>query len=529
MWVLAPALAAIVLAVITRQVLPSLAIGILVGAFMMLPCSSAEERFGDSYALLSGIRLAVETYVIGAMADADHIKVILFSLIIGSMVGVVAANGGTQAMVKAVIGWASSPKRVQLTGWLAGLVVFFDDYANTMIVGPTMRPICDRMGISRAKLAYIVDSTAAPVASIALIGTWVGSEVGFIQSGFDNLQATGTPAFLDGVNAASAFFYSIPYRFYPILAIVLVALIALTGRDFGPMKRRERHAAESARSQTDADQVDGDARRWWLAGLPIGVLVCMTMAIIYATGRAGISPGQPHTLKSIISNADAYNSILYGAILAAVVAVAVTLLTRACKVKDTVEAGIEGMTRMFPAMVVLVLAWALSKVSQDLHLGHVATQFLKQQDFAPQWLPLSIFISAAVVSFAMGSSWGTMGILCPVAVTVAAQLGTQLDPAQAIDIFYASVGSVLAGAVFGDHCSPISDTTVLSSVATECTLEEHVWTQLPYALTAAVVGIVAGNMFCAWYHQPYWLGLLMGTAALVVVVFVVGRRVAQPS
>jgi Na+/H+ antiporter NhaC len=218
-WVLAPAVSAILLAILTRQVVPSLFLGVLVASFMMWRTQAAADA-GVAAAVVGTMRQAVEVYLVEAAADPDHVKVMLFTLIIGGMVGVVGQSGGTAALVGLIARRASSPRHGQLTAWAAGLVVFFDDYANTMIVGPTMQPICDRLRISRAKLAYIVDSTAAPVASIALVGTWVGAELDFIREGLNAVAAAGTPEFLAGVNAWQAFVRSIPYRFYAVLAIV---------------------------------------------------------------------------------------------------------------------------------------------------------------------------------------------------------------------------------------------------------------------------------------------------------------------
>ncbi|HUU96188.1 MAG TPA: Na+/H+ antiporter NhaC family protein, partial [Phycisphaerae bacterium] len=187
-WVLVPPIATIILAIALRQVIPALSIGVLVAAFMLVPCLAPQDAYGGG--VIGGLRLAIETYLVNALTDTDHIKIIVFTFSIGGMIGIIAANGGTGAVVNAVARWASNRRRGQITTWLAGLVVFFDDYANAMIVGPSMRPICDRLRISRAKLAYIVDSTAAPVSSIVPIGTWVGAEIGFIRDGLDQLKNT---------------------------------------------------------------------------------------------------------------------------------------------------------------------------------------------------------------------------------------------------------------------------------------------------------------------------------------------------
>ncbi|MEE9211852.1 MAG: Na+/H+ antiporter NhaC family protein, partial [Phycisphaeraceae bacterium] len=570
LWVLIPALVAIVLAVVTRQVIPSLIVGILAGAFMITPHLSGPGGYKESFFGWRPIRVAVETYLIGqptnepavdestgldtnktyvagvyddegtprealgALRNVNHLDVILFTLLIGAMIGVVAANGGTHSMVQSVSGWASNPRRGQVMGGLAGLVVFFDDYANAMIVGPTMRPIFDKLKVSRQKLAYIVDSTAAPVSSLALIGTWIGAEIGFIQQGLDQI-GTAEASFLGGVGAYQVFLYSIPYRFYALFALLMVFLIAYTGRDFGPMKRSERRAALEPNAQTAAPQAGALlSGKWWYAGAPILVLVGLTLAVLFWTGWSGVDRvkfdqvGIGEKLGEVLHNADAYGSILYGAIGAVTVAFLLSVIVRALTIQKTVEACMDGMARIFPAVIILGLAWTLSQVMQDLQLGSVARHYLGPEgiQFDPTFLPLAIFIASALVSFSTGTSWGTMGILCPVAVTVAAGLVGDLPPDQAAPLFYASVGSVLAGAVFGDHCSPISDTTVLSALASGCSLESHVWTQIPYAVVAAVVGMACGDVLCSHYHQPWYVGLLAGTVLLIIIVFAVGRKTA---
>jgi Na+/H+ antiporter NhaC len=548
-WVLLPALLTIILAILTRQVVPALVVGVTIASYMLLPCLADANTYAQSGKLVGGFRLAAEHYVLGAIADDNHIKIMVFTLVIGFMVGVIGRNGGTRGMVRLVAGKSSSPRRCALTAWLAGLFVFFDDYANSMIVGPTMQPVFDRVKLSRAKLAYIVDSTAAPVASLALIGTWVGAEIGYIQDGLDAVAAKGA-ALLDSqgnvITGMQAFLGSIPYRFYPILALFLVFLIALTGRDFGPMKRSERKILSKIDPDPSAESSETASKRatatWWLGLAPVFLLVVSTIWVLVATGlsaegtataMSAVAPDGSSTWAAhswweragtVVSNADSYIAIFYGAVFSAIAAVLLTMISRVCSVRDAVDAGLEGMSRMFPAVVILILAWSLSAVLQDLKLGEVAVTQLRSLDFQAMWLPLAVFICAAIVSFATGTSWGTMGILCPLTVMIAVELAVELEPARALGIFYASVGSVLAGAVFGDHCSPISDTTVLSSIASGCRHEEHVWTQIPYALVAAIAAMGLGDVACSVYGQPWYYGLGAGALFLLLVVFVLGRR-----
>ena len=525
-YVLIPPLVTIVLAIGLRQVIPALSVGVLVAAFMYLPCAPASENFGGG--VIGGLRLAVETYFIGAISDRDHVTIIVFTMMIGGTVGIIAANGGTRAAVDRVARWASTRERGQLATWFAGLVVFIDDYANAMIVGPAMRPVCDRLRISRAKLSYIVDSTAAPVSSIALIGTWVGMEIGYIGDGMEGL--TNPPAFLSDVTAYKAFLASIPYRFYPILALVLVFLVGWLGRDFGPMLRAEREAGNRNADDGAATEAEGPAGRAWYAVLPVTVLVVVTLILLGVTGwyeqsKEFIENSDWWTItQAVISDASSNTALLYGSLTGLLLAGAIALGTRTLNLTQTVDAALEAVQRMMPTFAVLVLAWSLSAGMKSLRLGYVATELLQSHGFDATWLPLLVFVSSCIVSFATGTSWGTIGILCPATVTIASSMLADLPTDQAQPLFYAAVGSVLSGSVFGDHCSPISDTTVLSSLASSCSLEQHVWTQIPYALTACLVSVACGDVFCRYYGQPAWLGLVLGTILLGVIVLAIGRK-----
>jgi Na+/H+ antiporter NhaC len=299
------------------------------------------------------------------------------------------------------------------------------------------------------------------------------------------------------------------------------------------MRRAESAALSGADPnirRRDAEDSDTLATSGWLAAIPILVLVGVTVAVMYQTGAAKVDPvvgadgDYLATLRDILKEADTYSGILYGAIASLTVALLLTFISRACSIRDAMDGALDGMSRMFPAIVVLVLAWSLSSVSQDLKMGQVATRYLTEWNLPAEWLPLVVFAIAAIVSFATGSSWTTMGILTPVVVEVAARLAGAGPEADAINLFYAAVGSVLAGSIFGDHCSPISDTTVLSSVATGCRVEDHVWTQMPYALVVAIVGMGAGNYYCMHYDQPPWVGLAIGAGALLFIVLLIGRN-----
>jgi Na+/H+ antiporter NhaC len=523
-WVFLPPLFTIFLAIALRQVIPAMFIGIVIAAYMAVyPAATGISDF-----LVKGASLVVDDYFIGTITSRGNATVVTFSFLIAGMSGIIVANGGTAAAVNKVARWASSRARGQLTTWFAGLLVFFDDYSNAMIIGPTMRPVTDRLKISREKLAYIVDSTAAPIASIALIGSWIGVELRAIEDGLAHLAESGGSELVT-MSAYQIFLASIPYRFYPILALVMVALVAITNRDFGPMKKAEREAAGRTVDSDDAAPVVHPRGRSWLAVIPILVLIGCTFGMLVATGLSGLENVSADAnfwnekLPAIAQATQSSRSILYGAFASVIAAMLVTLLGRALSFAQTTKVLMDSMAHIMPTIAVLISAWAIGSSMKALEIGPVAKDMLIAADFPVVWLPLAIFVTACIVSFSTGTSYGTMGLLCPSAVVIAAGLLDDVDQAQALPLFYGSVGAVLAGAVFGDHCSPISDTTVLSSVASDCPLERHVWTQIPYALVTAFAGMLCGDVLCHVYGWPVWSGLGCGAVLLLLWLLVVGR------
>lgn len=550
---LTPAIIAILLAIFTRQVVLSLSIGIFAAAAIMLGSQ------GD-YNPIHWTTFAMNEYLFGVLAplekgggavDLEHIKILVFTLLIGAMIGVIEANGGTHAMVARVTRRVKTRRTGQLSASTAGLVVFFDDYANSMIIGPSMRPIFDRLRLSREKLAYIVDSTAAPVSSI-FIGTWLAAEVSYLETGFQAIEGV-RPAFLDGATATSAFWASIPYRTYALLAIVMVFIIAITGRDFGAMRKAESRAATGDdRDTADGAIADASGARWWLGAIPVLTLVGSVIGLLVWTGlvscRAdgielhwGSWQAATDAFQNVLKGADSYPALVYGALISVTVAIAISVYPGRVSLAKTMDGFVSGMCRIFAACIVLVLAWGISQGGKDLHLGEHARAFLQEQvargTFSVTFLPLAIFVTASIVSFSTGTSFGTMGIMCPAVIPIAAGVLGGLPADQALPLFYASVGAVLTGAVFGDHCSPISDTTVLSSIASECDLSAHVWTQMPYALTVAVVGLLSMDglnyALLRWapeFHASYYCGtswaygLALGTFLLLLIVLIFGRR-----
>jgi Na+/H+ antiporter NhaC len=518
---LLPPIVAIVLAVATRRVILSLLLGVFVGVW-----------------ILSGGRLdlavaaTLEDHLWPSLVDEDHLRVFAFTLLMGALVNVIHHSGQMQALVRALSPWARARRSGQLTTWLLGLVIFFDDYANTLLLGGTMRSLADRLKISREKLAYLVDSTAAPVAGLALVSTWIAGEIGFIREGFAELHLDG-PA----VDGFAVFIASIPYRFYVLWALTLVPLVALLGRDFGPMLAAERRAAqqpepESPRGCDDAGHPP-DARRrraWYDALISIAVLIGVTGWLLLQTGAARLAEDGMINAGWMqrFGHGDSYLALVYGSLAGLLTAAGWSRLRGHLSWPQIQQASIGGAQQMSTALAILWLAWALSAITEQQHLGTaVYLGSLLQDTISPTWLPTIIFVLSSLIAFATGTSWGTMAIVMPLAVRVACQVINLEDSSTVTSdpILMAAVGSVLAGAIFGDHCSPISDTTVLSSQASGCDLVAHVRTQLPYALLVGVVSILCGTLPVAC-GVSVWLLLPAGVVVLIVCLLILGRRVA---
>ena len=514
-----PPLTAILVALLIRSVLPALVLGLWLGAWALngLTVSGFFVGFLDGF----------DIYLTNAVADRDHVSIMLFTFMIAGMVGIISRNGGMRGVVELIIRGANTPKRGQVSVWTLGLLIFFDDYSNTLVVGNTSRSVTDRLKISREKLAYIVDSTAAPVATVALVTTWIGYQVGLIGDAMTRIPD------LD-LSPYGVFLNSILYSFYPFLAIFFVILVITTGRDFGPMLKAERRARETGQVVPDSSSTlgaDDEAALAMKEGLPpramnaIVPVVAMTLAImggLYVTGEG-------ETVSDVVGSANSYQALMWASIISVLVAVVMTLSQRLLSLDEVVDAWVSGARFTFLAMIILVLSWAMAEISSELHTADFLIASLG--DRLPMGvLPTMVFVLAAFTAFSTGSSWGAMGILLPLVLPLSwAVLGARdsADP-EHLYILYASVSCVLAGAVWGDHCSPISDTTVMSSLSAGCDHIEHVRTQMPYALLVGVASIVLGTLPVS-FGMPWWLGFLLGAGLLVVTLRWLGQVVDPPS
>ncbi len=514
-WVsLMPAFLAIAVALLLRNVVPALVLGLWLGSMALQEFSlpGAGKGLLDVFAV----------FIINALYDTDRVAIILFTMMIGGMVGIITRNGGMASIVRVVVSKAKTAVGGQVSVWLMGLMIFFDDYANTLVVGNTARPITDHLKISREKLAYIVDSTAAPVVCLFLITTWIGYQVSLIDQAKADIDA------LSGTTAYSLFLHSIPYSFYPILAIVFVLAVAITGRDMGPMYKAEVRArrgtvrperAEELPSM-DADKLEAKPdvpMRAVNAFLPI-------MVLVGALGAGVIITGEGETLTEIVGSANPYLSMMWASFVGALVAAAMSVGQKILSAHETVDAWYGGARATLFGMIVLVLAWSMSDITADLNAKGYLISILG--DTLPAALvPAVVFVLAAVTAFATGTSWGTMGILLPLVLplTWAVMSVGGVADASGMHIMHSSIACVLAGAVWGDHCSPISDTTVLSSIASGCDHIEHVRTQMPYALIVGTVAIAIGTI-PGGYGMPPWISLVVGAVLLVGVLRFFGRN-----
>ena len=519
-----PPVLTIAVALAFKRVVPALFLGIWMGAW-------AINDFGP-LALWTGLLDTYQEYVANALSNPDHTAIVLFSLMVGGMVGIISRNGGMQGIVNHIVKWADTARHACLATASLGLAIFFDDYANTLVVGNTMRPVTDSMRVSRAKLAYIVDSTAAPVAAIAIVTTWIGYEIGLIGDSLSKMPGLDTQAYL-------LFLNTIPYSFYPLLAIAFVFMVSASGRDFGPMLEAERlaqkHGTEhpaalkSGSQEThDLKPIAGKPQRAFNAYIPILVMVLGVLVGLYVTGKQGVADVANPTLQDIIGNANSYTALMWASLSSMMTAAFLSLGQRIMDLEEVVNAWFHGVRSMLMAMIILVLAWSLGEVTDILKTADYLVSILG--DSLPVFiLPALVFVLAAATAFATGSSWGAMGILFPLAMplTWAVMIAQGRTGPEDMHILYSAVSAILAGSVWGDHCSPISDTTILSSLASGCDHIEHVRTQLPYALTVGIVALLPGSILTA-LGLPWWISMSLGLAILWLLLRYYGELSYEP-
>lgn len=528
-WTILPPIIAIALAFITKNVVISLFIGTLSGCFL-LQIIGSNPFMAIIQAFLDFVQRALNS-----LADPWNAGIVLQVMVIGGVISLVSKMGGAKAIAESLAKKAKTPRSAQLITWFLGVLVFFDDYANSLIVGPIMKPVADKMKISRERLSFIIDATAAPIAGIMIVSTWIGLEVGLIKDGFTLIGQE--------VDAFGVFLSTIPYRFYNILILIFVVATSLLLRDFGPMRKAEINARKGYISDAskeitlDKDVEDEMAPKEgvklsvWNAIIPIGALMISALISFYYSGYTAIMGGEDVVLQNLMttspasftaireafSASDASVALFQSALFASIVAIFMAVCKKIFTFSEAVEVWIDGMKGLIITGVILILAWSLSSVIKELGTAAYLVKLLSSS--IPQFLlPSIIFILGAVISFATGTAYGTMGILMPLAIPLSYSISPEMG--------YVIVGTsaVLTGAIFGDHCSPISDTTIMSSMGAGCDHISHVRTQMPYALSVAAITILFGYIPVG-LGLSIWLVLPLAIAAIFALVYFVGKPV----
>ncbi len=515
-----PPLLAILIALLFRQVLFSLLVGIFSGAFFIY----------DYNPIIAFMR-TVDVYIINSLIDKSHLQIIVFTILFGGMVGLISKSGGTQGVANLLLPLAKTRRSGLFATWLSGLVIFFDDYANTLVVGNLMRPITDKLKISREKLAFIVDATSAPVASIFIISSWIGYEVGLIQDGLKLINSD--------LNAYSVFLESILFRFYPIAMLAFIGISIYQRKDFGPMLTAEKYALRNGINGNHINSKSNDIlksselmgnedkAKWFNGAIPILVMVIVAFGGLVFTGLKAIEAEgiKNYGFKEIIYYSDSYASLLWASAFACLVAGAMILFQKIMKLNEVMDAWFLGLRSMFLAVLMLTLAWAIGTVTYDIRTADYIIN-LVSDSILPHFLPVIVFLVCALTSFSTGTSWGTMAIMMPLVIGLSHNVSGLygLPSEEQYLILIGVISSVLAGCVFGDHCSPISDTTILSSMASSCDHISHVKTQLPYAILVAVVCMLFGDIPSAFGLSPL-ISILLILIALFFILKFLGKRV----
>ena len=493
-WSLVPPLVAIILALITKEVYSSLFVGIVVGALFY-------SNFNLKQAYLTILTNDTEGGLLTKLSDSWNVGIIIFLVILGIMVSLMNKAGGSAAYGAWARERIKTRKGALLSTFLLGVLIFVDDYFNCLTVGSVMRPVTDTHKVSRAKLAYIIDATAAPVCIIAPISSWAAAVAGVV----------------DGVNGLDLFIRAIPYNFYALLTILTMVILTVTNVDFGPMRLHEKNAQEkddiyTSESRPYADiaaaEVTGNGKVIDLV-LPVIILIISCVVGMIYTG--GFFDGE--TFVNAFANCDASVGLLIGSAGALLLTFLLYIPRRVLTFSDFMSCLPDGFKAMVPAILILTFAWTLSGITGLLGADEFVAGILASNVGMLQvFLPVIVFLIAVFLAFATGTSWGTFGILLPIVVPI-------LDPTS--EILIITVAATLAGAVCGDHCSPISDTTIMASTGAQCDHIVHVSTQLPYAITVAAVSAV--NYILAALIQNWLINLPIAIVSMGITIFVIKK------
>lgn len=505
LWSLFPPVIAIGLALITKEVYSSLFVGILSG--------------GIIYAVASGtgfegtFKAVVQDGLITNLSNAYNVGILVFLVVLGIIVVLMNKAGGSRAYGEWAAAHIKGRRGVALSTFFLGVLIFVDDYFNCLTVGSVMRPITDKHNISRSKLAYLIDSTAAPICIIAPISSWAAAISGTVE----------------GVNGISLFINTIPYNLYAFLTILMVIFISVSDTDYGPMKIHEDNAKNGDIFTTQNNTYEQDAQPVTERGrvidliLPVAVLIVFCVVGMIYTG--GFFSGTDFV--TAFANCDAAYGLSLGSISALIVIIAYYMFRRVLKFNECMDSIAAGFKQMVPAILILTFAWTLKTMTNHLEAGAFVSGVVQSATALSVLLPVILFVVAIGLAFATGTSWGTFGILIPIVTSVfEAELANVSQTGEIPSMVIICISACLAGAVCGDHCSPISDTTIMASTGAQCDHVNHVSTQLPYALTVAAVCVV-GYLLSGFVHNVFIVlgfSLALMLAVLFAIRFFVKRK-----
>ena len=483
LWSLFPPVIAIGLALITKEVYSSLFVGILSGGIIYAAASGT--GFEGTF------KAVVQDGLITNLSNAYNVGILVFLVVLGIIVVLMNKAGGSRAYGEWAAAHIKGRRGAALSTFFLGVLIFVDDYFNCLTVGSVMRPITDKHNISRSKLAYLIDSTAAPICIIAPISSWAAAVSGTVE----------------GVNGISLFINTIPYNLYAFLTILMVIFISVSDTDYGPMKIHEDNAKNGDIFTTQNNTYEQDAQPVTERGrvidliLPVAVLIVFCVVGMIYTG--GFFSGTDFV--TAFANCDAAYGLSLGSISALIVIIAYYMLRRVLKFNECMDSIAAGFKQMVPAILILTFAWTLKTMTNHLEAGAFVSGVVQSATALSVLLPVILFVVAIGLAFATGTSWGTFGILIPIVTSVfEAELANVAQTGEIPSMVIICISACLAGAVCGDHCSPISDTTIMASTGAQCDHVNHVSTQLPYALTVAAVcvvgyllsGAVCNKIFC---------------------------------
>jgi len=517
-----PPLHAIALAMATGEIVPALFAGERIGALMFA-----------GYNPVGGTIQLIEWYIENA-TDPWNAAILLYDFVLGAFMGLLYTSGAVHSAARSISSRIRSAKGASTAASLLGVAVFFDDYGNTVIVGNSMRPVSDRLRVSRELLSYIVDSTAAPIAGIALVSSWIGYEVGLIGDSIATLREQVEAGLISAAPEYEAYYMwlnAVPYHFYSILAIILVFLIVLTRRHYGPMLKAEWRAVKEGKVIRDgatpllpteevlgAEPTTRKQASGWLFAVAMIVLVLVTLLGMWATGAEELSRFWETPFTDALMNADTAKALLWAGMATYLVTFAWVLLGRIMSFSEVMKQTIKGMYLMVLPNTILLHAWSIKSATDAVGTADYVIHGAVVAGLSVFLVPLIIYLASMFISFTTGTSWGTFGVMMPIAVPMAWQLALLQYPDNlniAYLITFASIGAVFGGGIFGDHCSPISDTTIMSSMFSASDHIDHVSTQLPYAVTAGFVGIILYALLAVGITSPLVL-LPVGIILLIV-------------